>query len=363
MLAYRYTFVHSGDSTQLTYLRSRYYSSGTGRFLTRDTWGGNIGQPLTHNRWNYENSNPINYIDPSGYSPNCANKGTCGPDVTDWFRKEMSDHYDYGIEIRNKVMRMKALAVAVTAMTPCTDIFTFLSLVAIEAPFNQIVREFNIPKTNVPIGIVPMVTPGFANAVIDVLGRLEFGLYGLAVDYANITHKTNSTSCSTGTCASAQRGDDSHQIISLCNRCRDVSDLGNMMFGLGGAARGYSWPFVVGSAVLFNQLSGDSTSWTADGGGAFPGWVIGVGQLYRTNPVGFCGATYIPIGYDSVSQTQGCQACNGTTIYGHPNVSSITRVSGSSPDYNTIKELQGKTNTMVDKIFIWLLRQAAGLYF
>jgi hypothetical protein len=114
----------------LLYLRARYYSPGLGRFLTKDTWEGNLNQPLSLNQWNYVNSNPISYTDPSGYSPNCAVKGTCGPDVTDWFMNEMSNHYNYGVEIRNKVNRMKALAVTVTTIIPCTDVFTFLSLVA-----------------------------------------------------------------------------------------------------------------------------------------------------------------------------------------------------------------------------------------
>jgi RHS repeat-associated protein len=60
------------DVSGLTYLRARYYSSDAGRFLTRDTWAGNINQPLSLNQWNYTNGNPINYTDPSGY---CAENG------------------------------------------------------------------------------------------------------------------------------------------------------------------------------------------------------------------------------------------------------------------------------------------------
>ena len=55
------------DVSGLTYLRARYYSSGDGRFLTRDTWMGDYNRPLSLNRWNYTSSNPINYADPSGY--------------------------------------------------------------------------------------------------------------------------------------------------------------------------------------------------------------------------------------------------------------------------------------------------------
>jgi len=40
-----------------------------GRFLTRDTWEGDYNRPLSLNRWNYVEGNPINLIDPSGKTP------------------------------------------------------------------------------------------------------------------------------------------------------------------------------------------------------------------------------------------------------------------------------------------------------
>lgn len=33
-----------------------------GRFLTRDTWNGDANRPMSFNRWNYTEGNPINYI-------------------------------------------------------------------------------------------------------------------------------------------------------------------------------------------------------------------------------------------------------------------------------------------------------------
>ncbi len=54
------------DPSGLVYLRSRYYDSLNGRFTTRDTWEGIYDSPLSLNKWNYVNSNPINYIDPTG---------------------------------------------------------------------------------------------------------------------------------------------------------------------------------------------------------------------------------------------------------------------------------------------------------
>lgn len=67
MLWHGYTDVYFGDSTQLTYLRSRFYAGNTGRFLTRDTWMGVMNQPMSFNHWVYVNGNPINYFDPTGH--------------------------------------------------------------------------------------------------------------------------------------------------------------------------------------------------------------------------------------------------------------------------------------------------------
>jgi len=64
--SYGYTSEYYGDYNQLLYLRARHYAPGMGRFLTRDTWGGDYNRPLSLNRWNYSSANPINYTDPSG---------------------------------------------------------------------------------------------------------------------------------------------------------------------------------------------------------------------------------------------------------------------------------------------------------
>jgi len=54
------------DATNLLHLRARYLSMQTGRFLTADSWE-DYQNPLTLNKWNYVQANPINWTDPSGY--------------------------------------------------------------------------------------------------------------------------------------------------------------------------------------------------------------------------------------------------------------------------------------------------------
>ena len=59
------------DNTGLVYMRARYYSLVQGRFMTKDTWGGDMNQPMSYNAWLYVYANPTNFTDPSGFTPPC----------------------------------------------------------------------------------------------------------------------------------------------------------------------------------------------------------------------------------------------------------------------------------------------------
>jgi len=54
---------------KLIYLRSRIYSPVTGRFTTKDSWQGDYNRPLSLNRWNYTEGNPVNFVGTSGHDP------------------------------------------------------------------------------------------------------------------------------------------------------------------------------------------------------------------------------------------------------------------------------------------------------
>jgi RHS repeat-associated protein len=62
-----YGFTGEQQSGDLVYLRARYVNVKTGRFLLRDKWEGDDNRPISMNRWNYTESNPIKYTDPSGF--------------------------------------------------------------------------------------------------------------------------------------------------------------------------------------------------------------------------------------------------------------------------------------------------------
>ena len=72
--AYGYTGQYT-DATGMVYLRARYYDPASGRFPTKDSWQGDYNRPLSLNRWNYVEANPVNLIDPNGRNPSCSDGG------------------------------------------------------------------------------------------------------------------------------------------------------------------------------------------------------------------------------------------------------------------------------------------------
>ncbi|MGG0940322.1 RHS repeat-associated core domain-containing protein [Brevibacillus centrosporus] len=64
-------FKYSGeiydDKTGLYYLRARYYDPRVGRFISEDTYKGQVDNPLSLNRYTYTHNNPLRYFDPTGH--------------------------------------------------------------------------------------------------------------------------------------------------------------------------------------------------------------------------------------------------------------------------------------------------------
>ena len=65
--AFRYCGEYYDAETGTIYLRARYYNPSTGRFISRDSYAGNTGAPLSLNLYTYCQNNPIIAIDPSGH--------------------------------------------------------------------------------------------------------------------------------------------------------------------------------------------------------------------------------------------------------------------------------------------------------
>jgi RHS repeat-associated protein len=62
----RYAGYRYDEQTKLYYLMARYYNPYTGVFLSLDPVRGDVKNPLTMNRYNYANNNPVMNVDPDG---------------------------------------------------------------------------------------------------------------------------------------------------------------------------------------------------------------------------------------------------------------------------------------------------------
>ena len=64
---YRYCGEQFDESTGLYHLRARYMDTLTGRFISQDSYAGEISDPVSLHKYLYANANPVMYTDPSGY--------------------------------------------------------------------------------------------------------------------------------------------------------------------------------------------------------------------------------------------------------------------------------------------------------
>lgn len=64
---FQYTGEIYDDESGLIYLRARYYDPNDKRFITEDTYEGELNNPQTLNLYTYVGNNPLRYIDPSGH--------------------------------------------------------------------------------------------------------------------------------------------------------------------------------------------------------------------------------------------------------------------------------------------------------
>ncbi|SFF46779.1 RHS repeat-associated core domain-containing protein [Paenibacillus algorifonticola] len=63
---FKYSGEYYDDESSLYYLRARYYDPSIGRFISKDSYEGDIKNPLSLNRYSYVENNPLIYTDSSG---------------------------------------------------------------------------------------------------------------------------------------------------------------------------------------------------------------------------------------------------------------------------------------------------------
>ncbi|XOK62253.1 RHS repeat-associated core domain-containing protein [Paenibacillus elgii] len=64
---FRYSGEFWDNNAHLQYLRARWYDPSVGRFMSQDTYEGDIANPLSLNLYTYVHNNPLRYTDPSGH--------------------------------------------------------------------------------------------------------------------------------------------------------------------------------------------------------------------------------------------------------------------------------------------------------
>nr|WP_282433729.1 RHS repeat-associated core domain-containing protein [Desulfosporosinus hippei] len=72
--------------TKLYYLKALYYDPETARFISRDPYGGDLGNPISQNFYAYANGDPINFADPSGsFAETALDVGSLGLSMYDFY--------------------------------------------------------------------------------------------------------------------------------------------------------------------------------------------------------------------------------------------------------------------------------------
>ncbi|WP_198159900.1 RHS repeat-associated core domain-containing protein, partial [Brevibacillus parabrevis] len=73
------------------YLRARYYDPKIGRFISEDTYKGQVDNPLTLNRYTYVHNNPLRFFDPTGHTVVEGPRAGGGNPTTDKYYKDIRD--------------------------------------------------------------------------------------------------------------------------------------------------------------------------------------------------------------------------------------------------------------------------------
>jgi RHS repeat-associated protein len=105
-------FLYSGEywdkTTELQYLRARWYDPSVGRFISEDTVEGQIDNPLSLNLYTYVQNNPLRYKDPTGHFMEdvfAADVGGGGCDCGLYY-PENPPEWDFGEAVGNAILEL-----------------------------------------------------------------------------------------------------------------------------------------------------------------------------------------------------------------------------------------------------------------
>jgi hypothetical protein len=95
------------------------------------------------------------------------------------------------------------------------------------------------------------MNPLWRAELVDNFFLFEYALYGLSIAYGGIDYDSRLGTvgdCSMKSCVLSSGSN----AMTVCDRCVDVTDFGNIIFGVGANARGYGIHMATGGAYLFN---------------------------------------------------------------------------------------------------------------
>ena len=192
---------------------------------------------------------------------------------------------------------------------------------------------------------------------MELLRYAEFGMYGLAINYSDVEYyqlPRIGDTCGDQFCNNLGRWEvNHHSSVTLCGKCIDSSDLGNLMFGVGDFARGFSAPSTFSLAQGFNVVndylkplnefikgegSRNDLRWpfNEDPRASIPGWFIAAYNLHHAyNKDSFCeilSRADAMFGIHEDSETAArCPTCSDYVIpnQSHSDPDSINRVGAS----------------------------------
>ncbi len=84
------------------YLNARYYNPANGRFLSQDTYRGEVENPYTLHLYTYCKNDPVNYVDPSGHARKKKGKYDLGSFMYGWFVEASIDSKGIRKQLQSK---------------------------------------------------------------------------------------------------------------------------------------------------------------------------------------------------------------------------------------------------------------------
>jgi RHS repeat-associated protein len=137
--SYLYAGEQRDQNLGFDYLRARYLNFKTGRFVSRDTFEGDLRAPLTLNKHLYANANPVNFIDPSGFF------SLASISVANSIRSTLAS---IQFEVGNSIMNLLQFGFDGTLKGIATGAITSFGAIVLLNIGGKIFRRLEVPKTS-----------------------------------------------------------------------------------------------------------------------------------------------------------------------------------------------------------------------